>query len=232
MNSRIPITGARAKPQVDRSSVQSLAAFAAAKLTEQLRSSSKLPVISDETKKDILKRVSPKAAAEFSIVENLPQLVSWEIDTLGERIRLYPFTALYREVINLASKDMVAAWLLHSHSLRQSELYIIQERGAELLRFLKVVSRDFGLAAPDQSKTFEKAFRKRFERRLRERHRLVHAHERPSLTSRVIDFGVAAQESDRDIVESTLADLFMKIVTLLPGDIRVLHQEVELNSGL
>ena len=165
------------------------------------------------------KRVSPKAAAEFSRAQNLPQLVALELEILGDQIRLYPYTARYREAINLASKDMVAAWLLHSHSLRQSELYIIQERSTDLLRFLRNVSQDLGLAAaPDRSKSFEKAFKRRFERRLRERHRLVHAHERPSLTSRVIDFGVAAKETDKDIVEDSLADLFIKMASLLPGE--------------
>jgi len=198
--------------------VRSLASFAAATLWKQLANITKPPVISDETKKAIAKRVSPKAAEKFSIAENLPKLVALEFETLGDRIRLYPFTARYREVIDLSSKDMVAAWLLHGHSLRQSELYIIQERGADLLKFLQSVSQDFGLVASDQSKSFERSFKKCFERRLRERHRLVHAHERPSLTSRVIDFGVSVQETDRDLVESTLADLFIKLARLLPGD--------------
>lgn len=218
MSPKVPITGENAKPHVDRDSVESLAKFAAATLREQLAKISKSPVISAETKKGIVKRVSPKAAAEFSVADNLPQLVSLEVETIGERIRLYPFTALYREAINWASKDMVGAWMLHSHSLRQSELYIIQERSTDLLRFIRDIGQDFGLVAPDRSKSFEKAFKKRFGRRLRERHRLVHAHERPSLTSRVIDFGLAAEETDKDIVTDTLADVLIKMVNMLPGD--------------
>jgi hypothetical protein len=204
-------------PDVDRASVRSLAAFAEARLQERLANYSMPPVVSVETMKGIVKRVTPKLVADFSKVDKLPFLISMELEMLGDRIRLYPFTALYREAINWASKDMIAAWMLHSHSLRQGELYIIQERGVELLRFLRDVGTNLGLPAADRSKYYEKAFKKRFERRLRERHRIVHAHERPSLTSRVIDFGVAAQEADNMVAE-TLADLVIKIAHMLPGD--------------
>jgi hypothetical protein len=46
---------------------------------------------------------------------------------------------------------MVAAWLLHSHSLRQGELYIIQERSVELLRFFRDVATNLGLPEADRS---------------------------------------------------------------------------------
>jgi hypothetical protein len=80
------------------------------------------------------------------------------------------------------------------------------------------VATNLGLPAADRPKCFEKAFKKRFERRLRERHRLVHAHERPSLTSRVIDFAVAAKETDKDLLAETMVDLLYKIAQMLPGE--------------
>lgn len=80
------------------------------------------------------------------------------------------------------------------------------------------MATNLGLPAADRPKCFEKAFKKRFERRLRERHRLVHAHERPSLTSRVIDFAVAAKETDKDLLAETMVDLLYKIAQMLPGE--------------
>jgi len=212
---------------VDKELVCGLAAYTEERLRERIANSSGPPNISAETKKGVTKRVTPKNVAEFSTAEKLPTLISIEIQTLGDRIRLYPFTARYRDAINLASRDMMGAWMLHSYSLRQGELYIIQERGVELLKFLRDVAMDLGLPAADRSKSFEKAFKKRFERRLRERHRLIHAHERPSLTSRVIDFGVAAEEKDKDLVAETLGNLIAQIAQLLPGEATDDPQELQ-----
>ena len=104
---------------VDMVSVQALSGFAAGKLRERLANCSEPPTVSAETKKGIVKRVTPKRVAEFSKVDKLPFLILVELETLGDRIRLYPFTAQYREAISLPSRDMTVAWMLHSHSLRQ-----------------------------------------------------------------------------------------------------------------
>ncbi|MGO4524942.1 hypothetical protein AB4097_08765 [Microvirga sp. 2MCAF35] len=138
-----------------------------------------------------MKRLTPKNVTTYSTPEKLPFLIYTEIESLGDRIRLYLFTARYRELINSGPREMSMAWQMHSHShsLRQGELYIIQERGVELIRFLHDVASGLGVTTVDRSNSFRKAFKKRFDRRLRERHRLVYAHERPSLTSRVIATG-------------------------------------------
>lgn len=63
------------------------------KLRERLANCSESPTVSAETKKGIVKRVTPKRVAEFSKVDKLPFLILVELETLGDRIRLYPFTA-------------------------------------------------------------------------------------------------------------------------------------------
>lgn len=203
--------------KIDKKQVRALAAIVEGKLRGQLASLAQTLTLSAETKKGIVKRVTPKLVAKFSKAEMLPTLIALELEMLGDRIRLYPFTAQYREAINSAPRDMLVAWQLHSHSLRQGELYIIQERSVELLKFLREVATNLGIPSPDRSKFLERAFKKRFAYRLRERHRLVHAHERPSLTSRMVDFAIAAEETDKDMVVAVLADLLAKMAELLPG---------------
>ncbi|MBZ6077357.1 hypothetical protein [Microvirga puerhi] len=204
--------------KVDRNAVKALAAYSENELRKGLARAAELPAISARTREGVAKRLSPKSVPTYSTPEKLPFLIKMEIESLGDRIRLYPFTARYRELINSGPHDMLTAWQVHSHSLRQSELYIIQERGTELMRFLHDVALDLGVATVDRANNFQKGFRKRFDRRLRERHRLVHAHERPSLTSRVIDFALVAEDADRETVADILANLTIDIANLLPGE--------------
>jgi hypothetical protein len=171
--------------------------------------------ISTDTYKCVRKRVSAKIVSEYATPQNVLSLIILDIQQIGDRIRLCPFTAKYREQINLSSNDMVTAWQLHSHSLRQSELYIIQERGTEVLQFLHFVARDFKLKSVDCSNSFEREFKKRFERRLRERHRLVHAHEKPSLVSRLIDLMVSG-DNERAVGQA-LGEVLAKVASIMPG---------------
>lgn len=177
--------------KLDRAAVKALSGYAEGRLRESLSQLGNAPTISVRTREGVVKRLTPKNVTTYSTPEKLPFLIYTEIESLGDRIRLYLFTARYRELINSGPREMSMAWQMHSHShsLRQGELYIIQERGVELIRFLHDVASGLGVTTVDRSNSFRKAFKKRFDRRLRERHRLVYAHERPSLTSRVIATG-------------------------------------------
>jgi|SRR5208282_2431888 len=157
-------------------------------------------------KREIAKRVTPKSIPEWNSSDRLPFLVGLEVANVGDRIRLYPMTARYREHMNHAPKEMFLAWQLHSHELRHNEVYTILQRGSKSLHFLYLVAQEVGIAASDFSKNFEKEFRKRLERRLRERHRLVHAHERPSLTSRVVD--LMNSGSDKRDIQDAIVEVF------------------------
>src|SRR5262245_28670607 len=64
-------------------SVRALAAYAEANLRERLANCSERPAISAETKKGIVKRVTPKLVAEFSNVDKLPLLISLELEILA-----------------------------------------------------------------------------------------------------------------------------------------------------
>jgi hypothetical protein len=93
------------------------------------------------------------------------------------------------------------------------EIYIVQDRTVALLRFLKAVADDCGLPSIDRCKSFESKFKKSFELRLRERHRITHAHERPSLASLIIDLSGAKWTGSRDVAEKQVMEV---LATALP----------------
>lgn len=118
----------------------------------------------------------------------------------------------YPKYFSSKERDVISAFFAHLHALRSSELYLIQERAGELLRFAHHLATDLRLAASDQSRIFEKAFKRRFERRLRKRHRLVHAHERPSLMTRMLD--VVSGTKDREALGEALSTLIAQLFVM------------------
>lgn len=150
------------------------------------------------SKKLIARRVPSSWIPKFDVLDSYGFIVWDEALSVLDRIMVYHFTASYRKHLRGAPKEVTGAWQFHSHSLRVSELYIIQDRTIALLKFLNVVAADCGLPVTDCAKSFEKDFKKAFERRLRERHRLTHAHERPSVVSRLIDLSGGKWKGDKD----------------------------------
>jgi hypothetical protein len=173
--------------------------------------------VSKDTGEAIAKRISVNGAKKFTTVRSLPFFFASELLTYLQRIQIYPFVAKYREVLKPNSADMNAAWQLHSHSLRQSECYVIQERGTDILEFAHLVATDLGVGTKSRAKTFEKRFKKEFAIRLRDRHRVVHAHEKPSLTTRVTDMMVAANKTNPDEMNKQLMTTMFNVSQLLPG---------------
>ncbi len=169
------------------------------------------------TRKLMLQRVSPlNAANNFATLDKYWVIVADEITSLLDRILAYRYVTKYRNALKAyGDRDLVGAWLFHSQSLRTGELYIIQDRTTAALRFLKAVGNDCGLAVTDQTAAFERKFKKTFERRLRERHRLVHAHERPSMESRIIGLGGETARPPRDEVEKILRDILGEATSLM-----------------
>lgn len=178
-------------------------------------------LVSPLTKKSISKRVSENGAKKFTHVKSLPSLVKFELAPYLERIRIYPYITKYREPIKDISKndkDMFVAWQLHSQSLRQNELYVIQERGVDIIEFIHLSAKDMGVCTEDQSKVFEKEFKKTFNNRLRDRHRVVHAHERPSLTSRIIDTALIMGAHTTSEERKYFLDTALQLTENLPPD--------------
>jgi hypothetical protein len=172
-------------------------------------------VASPECKQLAAKRVPPAFIAKYDILDDYGFLIWDEAMTILDRILVYPFTVTYRRHMLSAPQDVLRAWQFHSHSLRVGELYIIQDRTTALLKFLNVVAADLGFYVIDQSKNFEKKFKKNFDRLLHERHRLTHAHERPSMISRIIDLSGAKLVDDSGKSTAALTTLMSDILPRL-----------------
>lgn len=168
---------------------------------------------SDEAKKLVARRMPPKWLSKYEVMDEYGFVIWDEAMTILDRILVYPFTASYRKHLISAPKEVIGAWQFHSHSLRIGELYIVLDRTLALLEFLNIVARDSGLPVTDQRKVFEKIFKKTFDRRLRERHRLTHAHERPSMTSRIIDLSGGKWIGDE---HESAEELMALLTSMLP----------------
>lgn len=203
---------------VTKEVVQSIASWSLDVLQKHAENVPADKPVSAATAKFVARRLSAKGAEKYTTVKTLPQLVSVEVSTFCERIRVYPFVTRYREAINKASPEMIAAWQLHSHSLRQNELYVLHERGEEILEFAHLVAAELGLGTENRARKFQKRFNRRFEWRLRDRHRVVHAKERPSMTSRVADMIVTSEDITKDKMQEYAFDLLMRMYDILPGE--------------
>lgn len=159
-----------------------------------------IPWLSAATEKHIAKRVPPKVLRNYLSPDSAISLLSLEISDLGMRISHYQYIERYREHFSPPDAAMRAAFVMHTHILRGSEIYVIMERCGSCLGFFHDLAADLDLGPTKMAKSLEKQFKKEFERHLRERHRIVHAQERPSLVSRMI--GVHPDElAQPDVVE-------------------------------
>lgn len=170
---------------------------------------------SAEARKLVARRVPRSWLPKYEVMDEYGFVLWDEAMTILDRIVVYPFTASYRKHLKDAPREVLGAWQFHSHSLRIGELYIVLDRALALLEFLTVVARDCGLPVTDQRKAFEKAFKKTFERRLRERHRLTHAHERPSMISRIIDLSGGKWAGDDAASIKQVLDILAKTLPML-----------------
>ncbi len=175
------------------------------------------PTLSDETRKHITKRVPPSQLQKYLTVEMAIALLALEISDLGTRISHYQHIERYREHFNAPNKAMRAAFVMHTHALRCSEIYVIMERCEDWLKFFYALAADLDLGPTHVAKKLQTRFKKEFERHLRERHRIVHAHERPSLVSRM----VGAPPEDLD--HPDFAKLYVDTIGMLAG---MLHKAI------
>jgi hypothetical protein len=167
--------------------------------------------LSQPLSEQIRRRVPPSYLTKYLQLDRGIAICTNELDLIATRIRQYPMIRSYPNYFSSKDKSVYAAFLTHLHSLRANELYLIQERGAQLLRFAYLLTQNLGMQSVDRSKAFEKAFRKEFGWRLRERHRLTHAHERPSLMTRFLD--VIASNATKEQMENVLTDLMINLST-------------------
>lgn len=164
------------------------------------------PSLSKNTKKHIAKRVSASNFANYHTPEKAIALLSMELADLGLRISRYQFIERYREHFQAPTPQMATAFVMHTHILRSSEIYIIMERCVAFLDFFYDLAADLSLNPTRGSKSLEARFKKEFERHLRERHRIVHANEKPSLISRLMSV------SSNELTDPRVEDTFKNVV--------------------
>lgn len=171
------------------------------------------PTLSDETRKHITKRVPLSQLQKYLTVEMAIALLALEISDLGTRISHYQHIERYREHFKAPDKAMRAAFVMHTHVLRGSEIYVVMERCEDWLKFFYELASDLDLGPTQVAKKLQMRFKKEFERHLRERHRIVHAHERPSLVSRMV--GTPPEDLDHPDFAKFYVDTVSKLASML-----------------
>lgn len=187
----------------------------AAKVSDAITAAAAGKPASFNSKKLVAKRVRPTWLPQYEVMDKYGFVLWDEILTILDRILVYPYIATYRKHLRDAPKEVLSAWQFHSHTLRVGEIYLVQDRTSALLEFLNSVAADCGLPVTDCRKSFESKFKKTFERRLRERHRLTHAHERPSAVSRLVDLSGSKWTGDEAEAARLMTDLLSKALPRL-----------------
>jgi hypothetical protein len=180
-------------------------------LMERSKNGNRAFPLSSDTIKQIAKRVAPSVLPSYLDIEKAIDLLMMELQTIGTRIVQYRYIGVYNSHFHSPSPEIGIAFLSHFHSLRVNELYIVLERGSDFLRFCELIAEDLELPSLHKVKSYIKSFKKIFERRLRERHRIVHAHERPSLASRLLELPPGM---DRDQVTDAIVPLSVQLMSL------------------
>lgn len=152
------------------------------------------------------KMVAPSVRENYRDGAQIIQLALFECRTVVQRMRRYCFIERYKYFIDLPSSEMGIAFGEHCYALRGSEIYIIGEKSEQLLRFVKAIAEDIGLQPSKAPEDFKKKFSKEFVYRLRERHKITHAHERPSLVSRLLQLEKRSSDEEKALVKSFLVD--------------------------
>lgn len=174
--------------------ITSVASTLEAAFVRHLKKLGSTPTLKRSTLDAIAKRVPRNSIAQCSTPEGAASLLALEIEYIGLRISRYQFIERYREHFTAPNCEMGAAFIAHIHTMRGSEIYIIMERSTAFLDFLAHYTNDLGLLSARRARALEKTFKTVYERHLRERHRIVHAHEKSSLASRVLDAPVGSRE--------------------------------------
>lgn len=160
------------------------------------------PRMTPEIEAHIRNRVGPKSAEQYLSIERAIALLAVEAADIGYRISQYRFIERYREHFMPADAPMRVAFHTHIQVMRGNEIYVIMEHGKAWLVFAHDLAAALDLAPTKMHKVLINRFTKAFERHLRERHKIVHAHERPSLVSRVASLAATGRD-DREIGQAT-----------------------------
>jgi hypothetical protein len=172
------------------------------------------PGLSVQTRKKITNRVPPKMRDDYLNPRGAIVLLVTEIVDLGTRISHYQYIQRYREHFKPPDEIIRAAFTMHSLILQTNEIYVIMERCGKCLDFFHNLAVDLDIDLKDMAPALKKEFKKEFERHLRERHRIVHAHERSSLVSKMI--GVQPELLD----DAEVKGAYMEVLNTLTKSIK------------
>lgn len=161
------------------------------------------------------KMVAPSARDNYRKTDQVINLALTEIDFLAQKIRRYQYIERYKFHFQSPNPEIGMGFAEHMYLLRNSELYGVLEQGETLIRFASAVGEELGVGDDKAAPKYHKLFKEKFERRLRERHRMTHAHERPSLVSRLLQLGELKTDDERKMVEKTLGMIYGSITAIM-----------------
>lgn len=159
--------GATAKVDVSKAAVEKFATKVLNDRLADVQSKAAEVQPSAQLVAQIEKRVPPGALAGYTNLSGATELLAMEIDSVGSRINRYRYLAQYGNHFKSPSPEIGMAFTAHLHDLRPVELYIIQERGTEALRFASIIAAELGYKAGSRAVAFSKAFKKRLEKTTR-----------------------------------------------------------------
>jgi hypothetical protein len=174
--------------EVKAVSIKEVGAFASACLQRMRgeRHHARATPLSTQTKEMIKRRLPPNMASRMNNVHDGSEVIDHILIDVGTRISAYANLPIYQELIRSGDQSVRATFLLHLHSLRANEVYLILELGGVLLRLMSSIETDAGLPAGASAARFERRYKATFKDRLRERHRLTHKHEHDSFEQALI----------------------------------------------
>lgn len=152
--------------------------------------------------------IPPKSRDGYRTPLNVIDLATFEVTSLGQKIRRYQFIERYKFFVRMPDSEMGMAFHEHCYEVRNAEIYGTLERGEVIIRFITALAADFKIGDAKAPNRYARNFRRAFEHRLRERHRRTHAHERPSLVSRMLQLGEIKTTEERQLLEGLLRNIY------------------------
>lgn len=171
-----------------------------------------LKAFGDRVNSTVDAMVAPSARELYRDPSAIIGLATFEVGNIGLKIRRYQFIERYKFFADLPDADMGMAFGEHMYAVRNAELYTILERGEAVVRFGAALAADLGVGDQKAATVYSKQYRAEFEHRLRECHRMTHAHERPSLVSRILQLGKIKTEEERKVVGDILGGIVRTMV--------------------
>jgi hypothetical protein len=176
--------------------------------------------ISDAVKSQVAKRVAPSALPLYDDFDSVVSLAAHEIGEIGQRIGRYRYIERYKFFFETNDREMGLAFGEHLYELRSGQIYAVLERGVEIIRLCSTVADCRGRGDSKAANAYLKEFRSAFAYRLRERHRQAHAHERPSLASRILSLRPVKEDEKRmaaEVLATVLAQARFALRLLTQG---------------